>query len=627
MLRRFTAAATASAVAAPAAQSRGWHYKPRTREYNFLYNEVFDSYNTHYKELGVSDTVNSEFVDTLTEECSKLCVNTLFPCYMSSDQEGCTLHKDGKVTTPKGYKEAWRAIVDGGWQGVNGPEQYGGQGLPSSIGMISKEMMATANWPLLMYPGLSSGAATTLQTHGTEQMKNLYLRKILEGTWSGTMCLTEPHCGTDLAQVKTKAIPSEDGKSYKITGTKIFISAGEHDLTENIVHICLARLPDAPAGTKGISLFLIPKYLPKNEDGTELDTKRNVTCIAIEKKMGIHGNSTCQLAFEDSVGFLIGGPHEGMKQMFTFMNTARIGTAVQGIAHAELAFQNALAYARERTSMRSLSGTKNKDKVADLIIHHPNVRHNILFAKAVSEGGRALVTDLGRLTDKYEAEKDPKKKKQIDEELGLLTPIAKGCLTELGLEAAILGQQCFGGHGFIQGNGMELIVRDARISTLYEGTTGVQALDFIGRKVLLAKNNEVSKLSAKIAALAKANVLKPGVIGSSARTLWMTQKGWRINTMRLMAGAARDKDFVGSASVDFLHYSGYVVLGYYWLRMAVAAQKQIDAGKDVDGYYKAKVDTCRFYFDRMMPRALAHSEIMLAASDSVMGPKEEALDL
>lgn len=627
MLRRVTG--TAVVAAGTASQVRGWSFKPRTREYKFIHDEVLRSFDTHYKALGHGETVTPDFLATMTEECGKLCTNTLFPLYMPGDQEGCKHNKDMSVTTPKGFKEAWRAIVDGGWQGMSGPEKYGGQGLPASVGMISKEMMATANWPLLMYPGLSAGAATTLQTWGTEEMKELYLRKILDGTWSGTMCLTEPQCGTDLAQVKTKAVPHEDG-TYRITGTKIFISAGEHDLTENIIHIVLARLPEAPAGTKGISLLLVPKYVVKKPDGSELDTKRNLTCTALEHKMGIHGNATCQLSFEDSVGYLIGGPHEGMKQMFTFMNTARIGTAVQGIAHAELAFQNALAYARERTSMRSLSGTKNADKPADLIIHHANVRHNILFAKAVSEAGRLLISECGLLVDKIEAAEakgDKKLAKQYDEELGFITPIAKGCLTELGLEAAILCQQCYGGHGFIRGNGMELIVRDARISTLYEGTTGVQALDYIGRKVLMSKGNEFAKFSAKIATLCKSTVMKGGVVGQCTRKLYLGQKLWRVSQIRLMAGAATNKDFVGSASVDFLMYSGYVVLGYYWLRMAIVAQAKIDAGQDADGYYKAKIDTCNFYFNRIFPRCNAHAEIMMAPAGSCMDAKADALDL
>lgn len=621
-------AATGLLASSATAQNRPWSFTPRTKEYTFLH-EMLD-YEKHYKEIGHGETCTPDFVETLADECSKLCVNTLFPIYMSGDQEGCTLHKDGTVTTPKGFKEAWKTLVEGGWQGVNGPEKYGGQGLPSSIALLSKEMMATANWPLLMYPGLAAGAMETIKNHGTEQMKNLYLRKIIAGEWSGTMCLTEPQCGTDLSQVKTKAVPSEDGKSYKVTGTKIFISAGDHDLTENVVHIVLARLPNSPSGVKGISLFLIPKFLPKNEDGSDLEGKRNVNCIALEKKMGIHGNATCQMAFEDSVGWLIGGENEGLKQMFTFMNTARIGTAVQGVAHAELAFQNALAYARERTSMRSLSGTKNPDKVSDLIIHHPGVRQSLLFCKAISEGGRAMLYDLGKLTDKIEiaeAKGDKALVKKLDAQLGLLTPIAKGCITELGQEAAIQAQTCLGGHGYIQGNGMELIVRDARIATLYEGTTGVQALDFIGRKVLLAKGGELKALNAKISGLAKANMFKGGVIGTCARSLFIERGTWRLATFKIMAGAMKNKDFVGSAATDFLMYSGYVVLGYYWLRMAVHAQNKIDAGLDTDGYYKSKVDTCNFYFARIMPRGTSHGAIMGADASTVMGPSADAMDL
>jgi len=626
-MRRVSA--TGIFAGASITQSRAWSYKARTREYGFVHETL--NYDKHFKEIGQEETCTPEFVNTIAEECGKLCENTLFPLYMSGDQEGCKLDKDNYVTTPKGFKEAWKAIVEGGWQGVNGPEKYGGQGLPPSIAMLSKELMATANWALCMYPGLSAGAAVTLLHHGTEQMRELYLRKILAGEWTGTMCLTEPHCGTDLAQVKTKAVPvpGEDNK-YKISGTKIFISSGDHDLAENIVHIVLARLPDSPSGTKGISLFLVPKFVPKNEDGSELSDKRNLLCTALEKKMGIHGNATCQMTFEDSEGYLIGGPNEGLKQMFTFMNTARIGTAMQGVAHAEMAFQNALSYARERTSMRSLSGAKNPDKVADLIIHHPGVRQHILFCKAVAEAGRCMLYDMAKITDKIElaeAKGDKKLAKKLDNELGLLTPIAKGCITELGLEAALQAQTVYGGHGFIQGNGMELIVRDARISTLYEGTTGVQALDFIGRKVLLAKGGELNALSKKISALAKANMFKSGSIGANARALFLERGTWRLAVYKIMAGALKDKDFVGSAATDFMMYSGYIVLGYYQLLMAVKAQEKIDAGLDTDGYYKSKVDTCNFYYARVMPRGTAHGAIMMQDAGSVMKPDADAMDL
>ncbi len=586
--------------------ARNLSYKPRLSDFKFLAEDVFDLYG-HYNKLGCGDTVNKELVESLLDESAKLSTNVLFPLYMSGDDEGCHLGTDNKVTTPKGYKEAYEQMREGGWIGISNPEEFGGQGLPTSVGYMTREMMATANWSLIMYPGLSAGAANTLQTWGSEEQKEVYLKQLVSGKWSGTMCLTEPQCGTDLGQVKTRAEPNGDG-TYKLTGTKIFISAGEHDFTENIVHIVLARLPDAPPGTKGISLFVVPRHVIK-PDGS-LDPRRNVICTGLEKKMGIKASATCQMTFENSVAYIIGEPNTGMKQMFTFMNAARLGTALQGVAHAELAFQNALWYARERCSMRALSGTKAIEKVADPIIHHPNVRNMILFNKAIAEGGRALITDVARLLDLYEHKSTaPEKKKQLDEEIGYLTPIAKACLTEWGLEAANNAVQVFGGHGFIKGNGVEQIVRDARISTLYEGTTGVQALDFIGRKVLASKTNEAAKFGARINELTRPLMLKRGPLGAHARKLWLLNKQFSMLKAKVGVAALSDREAVGAASHDFLFYSGYMVLGYYWLRMAVAAQAKVDAGKDADGFYRAKVDTCNFYFGRVVPRADTHLAI------------------
>lgn len=614
---------TSRAAFLAAVSGRGLSYNPRVRDYQFLMEDVFSMYK-HYEKLGVAETANKEFVDVLLEECSKLCKNVLFPVYQSGDCEGCELLPDTTVTTPKGFKEAYNAIKEGGWIGISNPEKYGGQNLPQSVGFLTREMMGTANWSLLMYPGLSAGAANTLQAWGSDEQKELYLTKLIEGSWSGTMCLTEPQCGTDLGQVKTKAEPQADG-TYKITGTKIFISAGDHDMTENIVHIVLARLPDSPPGTKGISLFIVPRHIVK-PDGS-LTPEKNVVCSGLEVKMGIKGSATCQMSFDNSVGWMIGGPNEGMKQMFTFMNAARLGTAIQGVAHAELAFQNALHYARERGSMRALSGAKFPDKVADPIIVHPNVRHNILFAKAIAEAGRAFIFDIARLLDNYEAATDAAKKKAIDEEIGFYTPIAKACLTEWGLESASNGVQVFGGHGFIKGNGMEQILRDARISTLYEGTTGVQALDFIGRKVLKSKTNEPVRFGGRVNALCKELFFAKGPLGSHARKLWVMQKQWRIGTARVGINAMSDMENVGASSQDFLMYSGYLVLGYYWLRMAAVAQKKIAAGKDADGFYQAKVDTCNFFFARVLPRADSHFQVMTLTADTLLKSKESTWDL
>jgi alkylation response protein AidB-like acyl-CoA dehydrogenase len=488
---------------------------------------------------------------------------------------------------------------------------------------MQTEIFSTANWAFNMYPGLTLGAMTTLLKHGSEEQKQQYLTKLIAGEWTGTMCLTEPHCGTDLGQVKTKAVKNEDG-TYRINGTKIFISAGDHDMAENIVHIVLAKLPDAPEGTKGISLFLVPRHVVK-ADGS-LTPEKNVKCIAIEKKMGIKANATAQLSFEDSIGYQIGADNEGMRQMFTFMNLARIGTAVQGVAHSELAFQNALNYARDRTAMRSLSGTKNPDKPADAIIHHAGVKHQVLYCKAIAEAGRALVMDMARLQDLIDAAKTPEEAKKLDNELGVLTPIAKGFLTEAGCEAAYNAQQTYGGHGFIQGNGVEQIARDARIATLYEGTTGVQALDLIGRKVLMSKTGDFSKLLGRIGALAQQNALGTGPINRCARKLFTSQLKLKMTQGAIMLNASRDKDAVGACATDFLMASGYLVIGWYWLRMATAAKVHVDAGNDSDGFYQGKIDTCDYYFRRIFPRINTHLDI--ASSDhSFMKMDNDTLDL
>lgn len=618
MLRRVVSH-SAVHIGVPAA---GLSYQPRIRESQFLMEDVLDMYE-HYKKINAVDC-NKELVDTLLDQSSKLCTSTLFPCYMSADDASCHLKND-IVTIPKEFHACYKALIDGGWVGISSPEAYGGQGLPPSVGFIARDMMATANWSFIMYPGLSAGCLETLKVWGTEEQKETYLHKLTEGTWSGTMCLTEPHCGTDLGQIKTKAVDNGNG-TYKINGTKIFISAGDHDLTDNIIHICLAKLPGAPEGTKGISLFIIPRHVVK-KDGT-LETKRNALCTGLEVKMGIKGSATCQMTFEDSTGYIIGKPNEGMKEMFTFMNAARVGTAIQGVAHAELAFQNALNYTRERTSMRALSGSKCPEKSADTIIHHTAVRNNIMFAKAVSEGGRCLIVDMCRLLDKMElCRDDVKRHKALDSELGFLTPIAKGLLTELGTEAALQCQSVYGGHGYIKGNGMEQIVRDSRIGTLYEGTTMIQSLDFIGRKIMLSKVNEASRFGAKINALCRPNMFGSGDISVMAWRLWVTQKQWKMMIMRLKVAALRDKESLGSSGVDFLMASGYMTLGFYWLRMAVAAQKKITEKKDPDGFYQTKVDTAMYYFAKVLPRFGAHADAALVDVNIMTRIKEETLDI
>jgi alkylation response protein AidB-like acyl-CoA dehydrogenase len=532
-------------------------YKAPLRDVRFLINEMFD-FQSHYATLSNGALADPDTVDMILEGSADMCENILAPLYQSGDEEGC--HFDnGVVTTPKGYKEAYDQFVQGGWQGLSYPEQYGGQGLPMSLNLLKSEMMGTANWAFTMYPGLSMGCMNTILQFGTEEQKNLYMPKLVEGTWSGTMCLTEAQCGTDLGQMKTRAEPQADG-TYKITGTKIFISAGEHDLTENIVHIVLARLPDAPKGTKGITLFIVPKFTP-NADGS-IGARNPVTCGSIEHKMGIRASATAVLNFDGAIGYLIGEPNKGLNAMFTFMNTARIGTAIQGVCHAELSFQGSLPYAKERISMRALSGKKNPELEADAIINHADVRRLLLTQKAVAEGGRAMIYFAGQLADKMTdgvLKGDHAEYEYWDDKLGFFTPILKGFLTEMGLEAANHGVQVFGGHGYIKEHGMEQIIRDARIATLYEGTTGIQALDLLGRKVLLGSRGKVVRdFTSDILKFCGTQANHKNMRGF-AWDLTKICAQWNTLTLRLMLMARKDRDVVSSACNDYLMYSGYAM--------------------------------------------------------------------
>ena len=490
--------------------------------------------------------------------------------------------------------------------------------------------MGTANWSFQMYPGLSVGCMNTILQFGTDEQKNLYMPNLVAGTWSGTMCLTEPQCGTDLGQVKTKAEPNAEG-TYHISGTKIFISAGEQDLTENIIHIVLARLPDAPAGTKGISLFIVPKFLV-NPDGT-VGQRNPVTCGSIEHKMGIRASATAVLNFDNAVGYLIGEPNKGLHAMFTFMNTARIGTAIQGIAHAELSFQGALPYAKDRMSMRALSGKKDPEKVADAIIHHADVRRMLLTQKAIAEGGRSMIYYAAQLADKMAdalERGDTAAFEAADDHLGFYTPILKGFLTELGLEAANHGIQIYGGHGYIKEWGMEQIARDARIATLYEGTTGVQALDLIGRKVLLTSKGKVIRdYTTEILKFCAQNATNKYM----RRFAWDLTKvcaQWNALTVRIMLAARKDRDVVSSASVDFLMFSGYVMMAYFWAQQAAVASEKLASGdgKESAEFYKAKIKVADFYFERLLPRTQGHAEAMVNPSKTMtsLAPEHFSFD-
>ncbi|MFG1495202.1 acyl-CoA dehydrogenase C-terminal domain-containing protein [Saccharospirillum sp. HFRX-1] len=586
-------------------------YKAPLRDMQFVLHEVLDS-EAHYQAIGAEDA-SRDMVDAIMGEAAKFCEEVLAPLNQVGDKEGCTW-KDGVVTTPTGFKEAYQQWTENGWPSLSNPVEYGGQGMPDSIGNMVSEMVSTANWAWGMYPGLSHGAMNTLELHGTDEQKDTYLTKLVSGEWTGTMCLTEPHCGSDLGTLKSKAEPQADG-TYAISGTKIFISAGEHDMVDNIVHIVLARLPDAPEGTKGISLFIVPKVLP---DGT----RNAVECGSIEHKMGIHGNATCVMNFDAAKGFLIGPPNQGLKCMFTFMNFARLGTAMQGVASAELSFQGALAYAKDRLAMRSLSGPKAPEKAADPIIVHPDVRRMLLTQKAFAEGGRAMLMHASQLVDTVKRSQDEDTRKDADDLLSFLTPIAKAFLTEVGTEAANHGVQVFGGHGYIQEWGMEQIVRDNRIAQLYEGTTGIQALDLLGRKVLMSQGEMLKKFTKIVHKFCKASSGK-GALKPIVARLAEANKEWGDMTMKLGMKAMKNREEVGGAAVDYLMYSGYITLGYYWALMAEKAQQAIDAGSSEVDFYNAKIKTATFYFERILPRIESHKQAMLAGVDSMMDLDEE----
>ena len=596
-------------------------YKAPLRDIKFVMTELLDS-EQHYANLEGAEDATPDMVDAIIAEGAKFCEQVLSPLNQVGDREGCTWSEDG-VKTPTGFKEAYQQYVEGGWPSMTADPNYGGQGLPSSLGIVMSEMVGTCNWSFGMYPGLSHGATNTIEAHGTEEQKQTYLTKLISGEWTGTMCLTEPHCGSDLGTLRTKAEPNADG-TYAITGTKIFISAGEHDMAENIVHIVLARLPGAPEGTKGISLFIVPKNLP-NEDGSSGD-RNAVSCGSIEHKMGIHGNATCVMNFDGAKGWLIGPENKGLNCMFTFMNTARIGTAIQGLGAAELGFQGSLTYAKDRLAMRSLSGPKNPEGIADPIIVHPDVRRMLLTQKVVAEGARALIYRTAQQADIVHSGKTEEERKAADEALGFLTPIAKAFLTEIGYEAANLGMQVFGGHGFISEWGMEQNVRDARIGMIYEGTTGIQALDLLGRKVLMTQGESLKGFTKQVHVFCKENADNEQ-LKEFLEPLAALNKEWGDLTMKVGMTAMKNREEVGSASVDYLMYSGYAVFAYLWARMAKVALDKMADGTSEEMFYTAKVQTARFYFKRMLPRAKAHAESMLAGADTLMDMPEEAFAL
>ncbi|GAB3282898.1 acyl-CoA dehydrogenase C-terminal domain-containing protein [Parahaliea aestuarii] len=590
-------------------------YKAPLRDMQFVMHEVLET-EALYQSLPGFEEATADLINAIVEEGAKFAENVLSPLNQSGDEESCTW-SDGEVKTPEGFAAAYQQYVENGWAAMSADPNYGGQGMPAFVGSVVSEMVGTANWSWGMYPGLSHGAVNTLEAHGDEEQKQKYLTKLIEGSWTGTMCLTEAHCGSDLGLLRSKAEPQADG-SYAITGTKIFISAGEHDMAENIVHIVLARLPDAPEGTRGISLFIVPKF-NVNDDGS-LGERNAVRCDSIEKKMGIKASATCVMSFDGAKGYLIGPPNKGLACMFTFMNTARIGTAIQGLAHGELSYQGALAYAKDRLSMRSLSGPKNADGPADPIIVHADVRRMLLTQKALAEGSRAFIYFLAQQGDIVHAA-DGERAKKADDLLALLTPIAKAFITETGFESANHGVQIFGGHGFIREWGMEQIVRDARISMLYEGTTGIQALDLIGRKVLGSGGQLLLAFTGLIDEFCEAN--SDEAVAPFVAALKQHKDEWLELSMKIGEAAMQNPDEAGAAAVDYLMYAGYVTLAYFWARMAAVAQAKIVAAEGDTSFYQAKLMTAKFYFDRLLPRTAAHKQALLSGADNLMQMPEE----
>ncbi|HGX3399800.1 acyl-CoA dehydrogenase C-terminal domain-containing protein [Acinetobacter nosocomialis] len=594
-------------------------YKAPLRDMQFVLHEMLQTEQNYQGLSKYQESVNRELIDQYLEAAADFCENELAPINQNGDQEGCHLNQ-GVVTTPKGFKEAYQKYAELGFTSLTADPEYGGQGLPTLLRIAISEMLCGSNWAWAMYPGLSHGAMRTIEHHGTEQQKQKFLTKLISGVWTGTMCLTESHAGSDLGLIRTKAEPNPDG-SYSITGEKIFISAGEHDLSENIIHIVLARLPQAPAGTKGISLFIVPKF-NVSDDGQVLD-RNKVFCSAIEHKMGIHGNATCVLNFDGAKGYLIGPENRGLNCMFTFMNTARIGTAVQGLAASEISFQGALSYAKERLAMRSLSGPKYPEKNADPIIVHPAVRSMLMTQKAFSEGGRALAYFLAQHVDIVESSNDQEQQKHSDELLAFLTPIAKAFLTESGNESAKHGVQVFGGHGFIVEHGMEQIVRDARISTLYEGTTEIQSLDLLARKVLKSEGkllkNMTDLIDQFISQHQSNEVLKPYL-----EKLAELKQQWLSLTKSIAEKAKHNPEEIGAASVDYLYFSSYVVFAYLWARMAQVAHEKLASGTQEEAFYKAKLTTAKFFYQKLLHRTQSYAASIESGADTVMELDQDA---
>ena len=591
-------------------------YKAPLHNIRFILNDVLGT--AAVTGLPGYEDATPDTIDQILQEGAKICEDVLFPLNQSGDKEGCTF-ENGVVRTPKGFKEAYDTFAAGGWCGLSADPEYGGMGLPMLVNTVMQEMICAANMSFGMYPGLSQGAYEALHFYGTDEQKATYLPHLITGEWSGTMCLTEPHCGTDLGLIKTKAVPNADG-SFAITGTKIFISAGEHDLAKNIIHLVLAKLPDAPEGVKGISLFVVPKFMPK--DGG-VGARNGIACGSIEHKMGIKASATCVMNLDGATGWLVGEPHKGLRAMFTMMNAARLGVAMQGLGIAEVSWQNGLNYARERLQMRALDGAKAPDKPADPIIVHPDVRRMLLTMKAVTEGSRALSYWTALHLDISHRHPDPATRAEADDLVALLTPVLKAYQTDMGFEIASTAMQIYGGHGYIWEHGVEQYARDARIAMIYEGTNGIQALDLVGRKMGQGYGRLLRRFFHPVTKFIEENQAKPELaefIFPLAKAFAKLQQA----TGFIAQKGLKDPNEAGAASSDYLRMFALVALAYMWCRMVIAANEKRAAGTGDKAFYESKLHTARFFMTRMLPEVDSRFKNVQAGAATLMDLKAEA---